>query len=152
MPSFQRSGYSKGNPFNRTRTGRDHKPHNKHNTTSNVNDQKKNKSKPRGAVSNVSGHGTPGHSNPPLPNAGSNMTCRLMAARRCALGLQTRAHRRGLVRPHLARQLGVVQAACVAQCSCSVGTASPFWCFRSITAVATAWWCSLLRLVSHAKE
>jgi hypothetical protein len=53
------------------------------------------------------------------------------------LGLQIRTQARRLVRAHLASQLGIVQPASVTQRPGTIWTPTPFWCFGSVTAVAT---------------
>jgi hypothetical protein len=53
------------------------------------------------------------------------------------LGLQIRTQARRLVYAHFASQLGIMQPASVAQRSGTIWTPTPFWCFGSVTAVAT---------------
>jgi hypothetical protein len=53
------------------------------------------------------------------------------------LGLQVRSQGRRFVSTHLAGQLGIVQPARVTQRSGTIWTPAPFWCFGSVTAVAT---------------
>ena len=53
------------------------------------------------------------------------------------LGLQIRSQGRRFVSAHLSGQLGVVQPAGVTQRSGTIWTPTPFWCFGSVTAVAT---------------